>query len=71
MDVFVNEKKVSIHKGMSVKHALIAFDQDLYRKAIEGLVRVADENGFEIGLDGTLSEGARVFVSSRDESSDR
>ncbi|MFZ2447742.1 MAG: hypothetical protein WAW37_15405 [Syntrophobacteraceae bacterium] len=60
MEVFVNGRKVRIHRGMSVKHALIACDQDLYRAALEGALRVEDENGFVVGLDGALSDGARI-----------
>ncbi len=62
MEVFVNGKKVSVYRGMSVKHALIAYDQDLYTAAREGKARVEDENGFALGLEGAMSEGAKIFV---------
>ncbi len=62
MEVFVNGKQVRIYRGMKVKHALIAYDQDLYKAACEGSARVEDENGFVLGLDGALSEGAKIFI---------
>ncbi len=62
MEVFVNGKKIRLYRGMKVKHALIAFDQDIYSAATEGKVRVEDENGFVLGLDGALSEGAKIFA---------
>lgn len=60
--MFVNGKTVSIYRGMKVKHALIALDQALYTAATEGKIRVEDENGFVLGLDGALSEGAKIFT---------
>ena len=62
MEIFVNGGKVSIYRGMSVKHALIASDQRLYEAAMDGLVRVVDDNGFVLGLEGALSEGARIYT---------
>ncbi|MEN6437753.1 MAG: hypothetical protein ABFD97_04155 [Syntrophobacter sp.] len=65
MNVFVNGKKVSIYRGMCVKHALIAFDQDAYEEALSGNILVEDENGFLLGLEGALLEGARLYLKPR------
>ncbi len=62
MEVFVNDTKVEIYRGMKVKHALIAYDQALYEAALEGEAQVFDENGFEIGLEGSLTERSRIFI---------
>lgn len=62
MDVFVNDTKVDIYRGMKVKHALIAYDQALYEAALQGEVQIFDGNGFEIGLEGSLTERSRIFV---------
>lgn len=58
--VYVNGKPVEIYRGMKVKHALIGSDYDLYKDCLEGRAVVRDENGFVVGLDGSLSEGARL-----------
>jgi hypothetical protein len=47
---------------MKVKHALIAYDQSLYKAALAGGVRIEDENGFTIGLEGSLADGAKIFT---------
>lgn len=60
--VYVNGKPVEIYRGMKVKHALIGFDYNLYSDCLEGRAVVRDENGFVVGLDGSLSEGARLEV---------
>jgi|WetSurMetagenome_2_1015567.scaffolds.fasta_scaffold672260_2 hypothetical protein len=60
--VYVNGKPVEIYLGMKVKHALIGFDYALYEDCLEGRAMVRDENGFVVGLDGALSEGARLEV---------
>lgn len=65
IEIFVNDRKISIYRGMQVKHALIAYDQDVYKAASDGIARVEDENGFLVGLEGALHEGARVYVKPR------
>lgn len=59
MKVYVNDTPVDILPGMTVKHALIHTG---LIKVIESLKKVYDEWGNEIGLDGTLSEGAKIYV---------
>jgi hypothetical protein len=59
MTVYVNDKPVDIFPGMTVKHALLS--AGLLDK-IDASKRVFDEWGNEIGLDGALSEGAKVYV---------
>jgi hypothetical protein len=59
MKVFVNDMPIDILPGMTVRHALIS--ADLLRKT-ESSKRAFDEWGNEIGLDGALSEGAKIYV---------
>jgi hypothetical protein len=60
--VFVNEKPVTIYRGMQVKHALISYDQSLYEACTRGDTRVEDEHGFRVGLEGALHDGARIYT---------
>jgi hypothetical protein len=60
--VHLNDQPVVVYRGMTVKHALIAADQDLYEAACTGALRVVDADGFELGLEGALSEGARIYT---------
>ncbi len=62
IEVFVNDRPVMVFRGLTVKHALIAAGGDLYGPALDGDVAVRDENGFVIGLEGALHEGARLYV---------
>jgi len=59
MKVYVNDKPIELLPGMTVRHALIS--AELFRET-ESLKRVFDEWGNEIGLDGALSEGAKIYV---------
>lgn len=59
MRVFVNDKPVDIMPGMKIKHALIATGI-LKRKESPG--KVYDEWGNEVGLDGALTEGSKIYV---------
>lgn len=58
--VYVNGKKISLYRGMKVKHALIAYDQSLYKAALAGEVRIEDSNGFAVGLEGSLADGSAI-----------
>lgn len=60
--IYVNNKPVKIYQGMQVKHALISYDYSLYKSCENGESIVLDENGFEIGLEGALHEGAKIYI---------
>lgn len=60
--VFVNGEPTEIYRGMKVKHALMAHDRALYRSCLQGRATVSNEEGFAVGLEGSLAEGARIFV---------
>lgn len=59
MKVYVNDKPIEILPGMTVRHALISAG---LLKELEASKKVYDEWGNEIGLDGALSEGAKIYV---------
>jgi hypothetical protein len=59
MKVYVNDIAVDVLAGMTVRHALISAG---LLKEIEELKEVFDEWGNRIGLDGALSEGAKIYV---------
>jgi len=62
MQIFVNDRPVILYRGMQVRHALIACEESFYKAAKEGAVTVEDENGFAVGLEGALHEGARLYI---------
>ena len=59
MEVYVNDKPVHLLPGMTVKHALT--HAGLIEKLGSGK-KVYDEWANELGLDGALSEGAKIYV---------
>jgi len=59
MRVYVNRKPVDLAPGMQVRHALIAAGQ---MAAIAAGLKVYDEWGHEVGLDGALAGGMKIFV---------
>jgi hypothetical protein len=59
MRVYVNQKPVEVFPGMQVKHALICADQ--IGKIPVG-VKAYDEWGHELGLDGALVPGMKIFL---------
>jgi len=54
--VYVNDKKVSLYRGMRVRHALTP---EQVRLIESGKAEVRDSYGHVIGLDGALSDGER------------
>ena len=59
MRVYVNNLPCDLLPGMTVRHALI--QAGLLDKK-EPVQRVLDEQGNEIGLDGALSEGEKIYL---------
>lgn len=59
MKVFVNDIPVDVLPGMTVKHALISAG---LLKEIENSKKAYDEWGDEMGLDGALSEGMKIYI---------
>jgi hypothetical protein len=59
MRVYVNRKAVHLAPGMQVKHALIRAEEV---GKIHGGLKVHDEWGHELGLDGALVDGMKIFV---------
>jgi len=45
---------------MKVKHALLALDQTLFEAAQDGEILVRDDQGFIVGLEGALHDGAKL-----------
>jgi hypothetical protein len=59
MTVYVNERRVALLTGMTVKHALIGAG---LLKAIEAGQKAYDEWGNELGIDGSLTEEMKIYV---------
>ncbi len=59
MKVLVNDAEINLAPGMTVRHALIGAG---LMSEVEGGKKVFDEWGNEIGLDGALSENARIYL---------
>jgi hypothetical protein len=59
MRVYVDDTPVQVWPGTTVKHALIGGGR---LEEIEGGKKVYDEWGNEVGLDGALEEGAKLYL---------
>jgi len=59
MRVYVNGRPVDLMRGMTVKHALL---QAGFPEEKEISRKVYDEWGNEMGLDGALSEGMKIYL---------
>jgi len=57
--VFINDKLIHVLPGMTVQHALILTG---VLKEVEDSKKIYDEWGNEVGLDGALSEGIKIYV---------
>lgn len=59
MQVYVNDRPIDLFSGMTVRHALLRAG---VLKEVEGGKAAFDEWGNELGLDGALAHGARIYV---------
>jgi hypothetical protein len=60
MEITVDDKPVTLLPGMTVRHALLR--RGLVEALERGEKKVYDAWGNELGLDGALSEGDKLFV---------
>jgi hypothetical protein len=60
--VYVNDRPVKVFRGMEVRHALISSDYAVYKAVEKGEIAVEDGNGFPLGLEGALQDGARIYT---------
>jgi hypothetical protein len=59
MQVYVNETPVDLLPGMQVRHALLKAG---LLKEVEAGRKAYDASGHEVGLDGALSAGLKIYV---------
>jgi len=59
MMVYVNDIEIHLMTGMTVRHALVYSGLIVMIKQGK---KVYDEAGNEIGLDGALTEGERIYL---------
>ncbi len=59
MTIFVNDRPFDLIPGMTVKHALVA--AGIFTKKGSSK-KTYDEWGNELGLDGALCEGMKIYV---------
>lgn len=60
MRVYVNDRKIELAPGMKIRHALL--QTGLMSEVERGKKRVYDRWGNEAGIDGSLTEDARIYV---------
>lgn len=63
--VYVNDKQVSLYRGMRVRHALTS---EQARLVESGAAEVRNSYGHVVGLDGALSDGQRLTFHRKKES---
>jgi len=59
MKVYVDNQAVHIYKGMTVRHALLTAG---LLEELKAPKKIYDEWGNEIGLDGALTENAKIYI---------
>ena len=64
MRVYVNNEPIDLFSGMTVRHALLRVG---LLEEVGPVKRPYDEWGNELGFDGALAEGARIYVRAREE----
>jgi len=62
--VYVDGKPILIARAFSVRHAVLAHNEDALAEVISGDAYVADARGVEVDLDGALFDGMRLYLKS-------
>lgn len=59
---YVNDRPFTRWYGVTVEHAVIAYDQRLMNEIRNRRAWVVDARGDRVGLGGTLQNGVRLYV---------
>lgn len=62
MTVFINNTEIFIFNGARLQDALLAYSKTDYHLLLEGKIRIEDERGNGMDLDGSLWDGIRLFI---------
>jgi len=62
MNIKVNDRMVEVFSGACVRDVLRKYSPLTWKQVQKGSKAVFDGRGHEVGLDGELSEGARLRV---------
>ncbi|BAB06595.1 hypothetical protein P4637_10185 [Halalkalibacterium halodurans] len=65
MKVELNGVSLSLFQGAKVKHALLAYDEEVYRQVVEEKAVVVDPFGNEVELSGALDPSFSYTVKDR------
>ncbi len=60
--VYVEGVEIHLFTKMEVRHALLAYSEEVYKQALKGKVKVLDNWGNEVGLFGALIEGNSYYI---------
>ena len=60
--VYVDGRAVELEPSMTVRHAVLRYDQEAYERCADGLSVVVDEAGHEVDPEGAVFDGMQLFV---------
>ncbi len=67
MIVYINDKKIETFSGAKIKDAVLKYSKDDYKAVGKETADVVDTDGNGYDLDGSLSEGQRLFIKKENE----
>ncbi|WP_042224311.1 hypothetical protein [Oceanobacillus manasiensis] len=70
MEVHINDKKVQLFKGATLKHALLKADQHLYHAVKGNNAVIRDQEGNITDLNGAVADGWNYSVQKAEEVQD-
>lgn len=60
--VYVDGRAVKVPPSMTVRHAILRYDQKTYEMLEDGLCTVSDDAGNEVDPEGAVFGGMQLFV---------
>lgn len=62
---FINDKKVELYHGATLKHALLKMNETYYKQVISGQVEIRDHEGNLVDIHGSVDHGFRYYVTKK------
>jgi hypothetical protein len=65
MNIFINEKKISVFNGATLKDAVLSYSTQAFKMVKNGYLGIYDRFGFLTEPDGPVTEGQHFYLKVR------
>ena len=59
---FINNEKVELYHGATLKNALLKVNEDYYKMVLANKAEIRDQEGNQVGVTGSIDRGFKYYI---------